>query len=107
MAPIDMPDFVHEGHHYRGCHLNGSLCGMTVDYKGFWCCPVAGGIARVFGLDCAIPDFANVTLDALTDQYDTVCKLCGYYLSIKARRGERISPTWETALKAYRQHIGN
>ena len=89
-------------HYYRGCHLNASLCGCTVDYKGFYPCPVAPAIARVFGLDFAAPDLANASMEALVDQYDAACRLCGYYGGNKVWKDpEPKSKSWEAALKAY------
>jgi len=103
VAPIDSPINIPPDHFYNGCHLNGSLCGMTVDYKGFYCCPVAPAIARVFNLDVAIKNFADVSVDSLVAQYDTVCRLCGCYTMARAHGKEPISPSWERALKEYKQ----
>lgn len=89
-------------HYYRGCHLNASLCGCTVDYKGFYPCPVAPAIARVFNLDFATPDLANASMEALVDQYDVACRLCGYYTGSRAGDvSEPKSKSWEDALKSY------
>lgn len=101
LAPIDEPGTLPEDHFYRGCHFVASLCGMTVDYKGFWCCPVAPAIARVFGLDLAVKEFKDVSLASLTAQYDQACRRCGFYMMRKARGVERISKSWAEAIKAY------
>jgi hypothetical protein len=101
LAPVDDPQIAKD-HPYRGCHLNASLCGCTVDYKGFHPCPVAPAIARVFGLDIAVPDIKSVSVDSLTDQYAAVCGLCGFYTMTKVgNQGEPKSPAWEKALKEY------
>lgn len=103
LAPIDDP---HEdpNHFYRGCHLNGSLCGMTVDFQGFWCCPVAPAIARVFDLDISVKTYDQVSLDSLTAQYDQTCRRCGYYKMRKAgSKEEPQSESWKIALNNYKR----
>lgn len=108
LAPIDDP-LSDPRHFYRGCHLNASLCGMTVDYHGFWCCPVAPAIARVFGLDLAVKSYKSVSIETLTAQYDQACRYCGYYKSCKVKRsGEPMSKSWIEAVKAYsRKQLGH
>lgn len=102
MAPADDPTMP-ANHFYRGCHLNASLCGMTVDYKGFYCCPVAPAIARVFGLNLAVVDGKDVSVDSLTAQYDTACRLCGFYRMTKVRHvAEPMTKSWVKAVTAYK-----
>lgn len=101
MAPCD-EEKLPSDHYYRGCHLNASLCGCTVDYKGFYPCPVAPAIARVFDLDFAASNLANASVEALVSQYDVACRLCGYYTGRKAGdASEPKSGSWEKALKEY------
>ena len=102
LAPMDDPSIPLD-HFYAGCHLVGSLCGTTVDYKGFYCCPIAPAIARVFGLDIAVKNLEDVSIDSLTAQYDQACRRCGQYTYCKARGSlEPMSKSWEEAVKAYR-----
>ena len=109
MAPMDSPSMP-ANHFYRGCHLVGSLCGTTVDYQGFWCCPVAPAIARVFNLPNLVKKMKDVSLDSLTAQYDQSCRRCGFYkMEHVGNRGEPKSASWEKALKEYKatRTIGN
>ena len=101
MAPIDQPNN-DPNRFYRGCHSNASLCGMTVDYQGFWCCPVAPAIARVFGLDVAIKSYDKVSLDSLVAQYGQVCCKCGYADNTRVKGNpEPMSKSWKEAVQAY------
>jgi hypothetical protein len=101
LAPVDKKD-ADPNHFYRGCHNVGSLCGTTVDYKGFWCCPVAPAIARVFNLDIAVPELKQVSIESLTAQYDQSCRRCGYYnFERVCGESEPMSDSWSIALKRY------
>lgn len=101
MAPMDDPS-IPADHFYAGCHLVGSLCGTTVDYKGFYCCPIAPAIARVFKLDLAVKELKDVSVDTLTAQHHEACRRCGQYTYIKAHGNEEpMSRVWQEAVRAY------
>ena len=92
-----------QGHVWRGCHGNGTLCGLCYDYRGFYTCVVAATIGRVFGLDgVAIQRVTDLTLDKLTDQYEPACSRCGYSIGATAKGpDENVSPMWQDAISKY------
>ena len=102
MAPIDNPKR-DPNHFYRGCHMNCRLCGTGYDYKGFYCCPVATNIARIFGMDMAIQHPKDVTLESLTDQFQAVCPKCGLYNYYPAGDSAKdlVSKSWLEAFRRY------
>lgn len=106
MAPRDTGEYGKD-YVWGGCQAGSALCGVCLDHKGFYCCPCAAAIARVFGLDIAITDPKSLTLDILTDQYPHVCSLCGFYNhSYSGTMDEPISPSWLDALNRYRESRG-
>jgi len=102
MAPVDDSKYGPD-HIYRGCHLGCRLCGLGFDNSGFYCCSIAAGIARVFGMQIAIPSIYGVSMDALIDQFRHVCPKCGFYNLCRAKDKGRewISPTWRRAFRDF------
>lgn len=95
MAPIDDPEYGSD-HTYVGCHEGGALCGVGYDYRGFYCCSIAAGIARIFGIRNAIRMVKNVTRENLTNQYQALCSKCGFYTKCKAKGTyEPMSKVWK------------
>jgi hypothetical protein len=102
VAPIDIPAIA-DADFADGCWITAA-CGLGLNRHGFYPCGVAGGIARVFGLDIALqarPSDAETLRSAL----DQACRYCGHFLRgeyvPKERRvrlvGEPMSPTWKRA----------
>lgn len=100
MAPQDQPEFA--GHRYVGCPRVILGCGPSLDYKGFYVCPVAGAIARVFKLDIAIKRAQDLTTENLIKQYQQVCCKCGHYTSVSPSDVTKdcLSKSWQEATRA-------
>jgi hypothetical protein len=73
-------------------------CGIGFNYAGFYPCAVAGAIDRIFGLDEAIPDLADVSEATMMEKYQVFCRLCGYYRPIRENSQTLLSSTWRLAL---------
>lgn len=108
-APMDDPKYQND-HFYVGCNDGARMCGLGWDESGFYCCPVAAGIARVFNLqDVAIKNIKDVTANKMIEQYPILCSRCGCYPPYRARKSDKdiISNSWAEAIKEYskRQQI--
>jgi hypothetical protein len=101
MAPIDDPKYGPD-HQYTGCK-RGVLCGLCQDYQGIWCCPQASGIGRVFGFDVSLKEVKDISLDSMSNMYNSVCRYCGYYTNAYGKNKEPISKSWEEALLKFRK----
>ena len=79
----------------RGCWLCNIGVGLTA--HGYYHCPIAGGIDRIFGFDKGRKEFPKKE-DAMKDQFKVFCRLCGYFRPYK----QITSPSWEEAYKKYK-----
>lgn len=100
LAPIDIDPIWCENHRFEGCSVSGH-CGISMNYTGFFPCAVAGAIDRIFGLNRAIPNLADVSEAVMVEKYQTFCRLCGYYRPIRENSQTLLSPAWRTALHRY------
>ena len=105
-APVDIESLKYNDKHlYHGCNDGSRLCGLGYDATGFYCCPVAAAISRVFMLDVGIKTIAEVTVAKLIDQYKTFCPKCGMYAYYKANVDkDLISSSWAKAIKAFNEN---
>lgn len=87
-------------HRYEGCSVSGH-CGLSLNYKGFYPCAVAGAIDRIFGLNQAIKKLDDVSDAAMVEKYQVFCRYCGYYRPIRENSRTLISPTWHRGLESY------
>lgn len=81
-----------------GCRIIED-CGLGLTPSGYYMCAVAGGIDRIFGFELGrrqIPDES----DTLSDQMAAFCRYCGHFGLQWPTRRTRISKTW---LSAYRR----
>ena len=86
-----------ENHRYEGCSVSGH-CGISLNYRGFYPCAVAGAIDRIFTIDGAIENLADVSEAAMIEKYQAFCRLCGYYRPIRENSQTLLSPSWRAAL---------
>ena len=77
-------------------------CGISLNYKGFFPCAVAGAIDRVFGLGQAVKNLADVSEATMIEKYQSFCRLCGYYRPIRESSQTLLSSAWRAALDRYR-----
>ena len=68
-------------------------------------CAVAGALDRIFGLNQAIENLADVSEAAVVEKYQVFCRLCGYYRPIRENSRTLLSATWKMAFERYRAHI--
>jgi len=82
-------------------------CGMSLTYYGIYPCGPGAAIARVFGLDIAIQSMSALTHEAILEQLEVLCPLCGHSptdikeYNIGAK--EVVSSSWEKAYNDYRE----
>ena len=72
-----------------------------MNYQGFYPCAVAGAVDRIFGLNQAIVDLADVSEAAMINKYQVFCQLCGYYRPIRENSQTLLSPAWRVAVNHY------
>ena len=101
IAPVDLDPEWAADHRYEGCSVSGH-CGISMNFAGFYPCAVAGAIDRIFGLNQAIENLADVSETAMIEKYQVFCRLCGYYRPIRESSQTLLSPCWRTALDRYR-----
>jgi len=109
IAPIDVPDLV-DADFTDGCWITAA-CGLGLNRHGFYPCGVAGGIARVFGLDIALrrPPSAAEELRGALGQ---ACQYCGHFLRgeflpkehRQRLQGAPMSPCWEQTYRNPAEH---
>ncbi len=97
VAPIDIDPEWAATHHFEGCSVSGH-CGISMNYAGFYPCAIAGAIDRIFSLNQAIKSLDNVSEAAMTEKYQTLCRLCGYYRPIRGNSQTLLSPSWQAIL---------
>ena len=97
----DMDSESAANHRYEGCSVSGH-CGISLNYRGFYPCAVAGAIDRIFGLDQAIESLDDVSEAAMIEKFQTFCRLCGYYRPIRESSQTLLSPAWRWAMERYR-----
>lgn len=71
----------------QGCYLPAAY-GLGLTRHGYYPHPVCGGIDRVFGLNVGrkrLPDAG----DPMTEQFENLCKSCGFYLYSKQLQAGR------------------
>ncbi len=101
--PVDLDPEWAENHRYEDCSVSGH-CGISINFAGFYPCAVGGAIDRIFRLNQAIVSLADVSEAAMIKEYQTFCRLCGYYRPIRESSQTVLSPAWRAALKCYRAH---
>ena len=103
VAMTDLDESWAMNHRFEGCSVSGH-CGISCNYAGYYPCAVAGAIDRIFGLNQAIPELADVSEAAMVEKYQTFCRLCGYCRPIRENSQTLLSSTWQTALDRYHGH---
>jgi len=79
-----------------------SVCGMGLTPFGYYPCPLAGGIDRVFGFDIGRKKMPSLD-DSMVDQLEISCQYCGRFRGMGGWvKEEIVSPTWADAYNRYR-----
>jgi len=79
-----------------------NACGLGVTPYGYYVCPMAGGIDRVFGFDIGRKEMP-LPGDPMLDQTTVICQYCGRFRGMGGWvKKEIISPSWQEALKKYK-----
>jgi hypothetical protein len=78
-------------------------CGMCLSPYGYYQCPPAASIDRVFGFDIGRKSLPGLD-DPMWDQMAALCGYCGYFRSYWPRKLDKdlLSPSWRQALDKYR-----
>ncbi|MCP3683486.1 MAG: radical SAM protein [bacterium] len=100
-APID------NGEKETNCCSVPWRCGLSLSKYGYFLCGAGASIARVFGLDIGIKHLRNVRPQGILEQINLLCRLCGHS-QVESRHiatEQEISPTWEKAIKGYREVV--
>ena len=105
VAPIDIDLQWANNHRYEGCSVSGH-CGISLNYRGFYPCAIAGAIDRIFGLNQAIVNLADVSEAMMIEKYQSFCWLCGYYRPIRENSCTVLSTTWRDTLDRYQSCPG-
>jgi len=110
-APIDYFDYGNENWR-KGCEIC-SKCGPCFSRYGYYMCPIANSIDRIFGFNLGVKSYKEFTLKKVFEQRETLCKYCGYFFTNLTPNYEEIlvgsdeisiSPTWKAKLE---EHLVN
>lgn len=100
VAPIDYSYFNKYKDFEKGCAI-ADYCGIGYTTYGFYACPRAASLDRIFGFNIGIKKYPSK--EELNLQKRILCRLCSGFIifndniSIK----QNISPTWVRALKSF------
>jgi hypothetical protein len=102
VAPVDVPGY-RRADFFNGCWETRE-CGMGVTPYGYYPCPVAGAIDRIFGLDLGrkvLPE----EQDHMKAELRTFCALCGRFMlgACVPSEGPVTSRTWTEAYERARK----
>jgi sulfatase maturation enzyme AslB (radical SAM superfamily) len=76
VAPIDIRDTSNED--FTIACTNATYCGMGLTPNGYYHCPVAGSIDRVFGFDLGKKSLPKKN-NEMHDSMNAFCKYCGFF----------------------------
>jgi hypothetical protein len=82
-------------------------CGLGLTRYGFYACGPGASISRVLGIDIGIKSLSEVSLSRINTQQKILCQYCGWSETRKRHPDispEEVSPFWEKAYTAYRDH---
>jgi len=100
LAPCDLKRYRFADYSV-GCFVT-RICGIALTPFGYYHCPVAGAIDRIFGFDKGRRGLP-LEMDSLKDQFEQFCRYCGYFTGLGAKE-EMFSDTWIRALEAYKKN---
>jgi hypothetical protein len=107
IAPIDVKKY-HKAQYCEGCPVT-NMCGMGLNRYGFYPCGAGAAVDRIFGLNIGIKHLSDISLEALADQMDKICRFCGHYIYYQDRnmvvQKQLYSKSWKRALKHF--HAGS
>lgn len=82
-------------------------CGLALTPAGYFLCGAGAAVARVFGKACGAKRLGDINVESLQAQRRTLCPLCGHSRSsAKLTTQQEMSPSWEAAVKAYKERGG-
>lgn len=113
IAPIDNPEFdKSKNKEYARIPKWCQCASPCLTNHGYYPCTTGASIDRVFGMDVGIKELSNVTEQSFTEQFEHMCKNCGYFNEIAPFEvpEEHItettktvySPTWKNILLKYK-----
>ncbi len=104
LAPIDSV-FYKNIDFSIGCYAVPD-CGISLTPFGYYPCPIAGAIDRVFGFDIGrkklpLPD------DPMLEMLPVLCRFCGAFRYAVRTKKQVMSPSWRTVFQKYRKRKPN
>jgi sulfatase maturation enzyme AslB (radical SAM superfamily) len=102
IAPID--SFFYKNADFSlGCPMI-TICGIGLTPYGYYPCPMAGSIDRVFGFNLGKKDLSNLD-ESFVNVKKKLCQYCGAFRFSRLTKKEKFSLSWEKALCYYNDNI--
>lgn len=113
IAPIDNPKYQAElNDEYASIQKLCQCASPCLTQSGYYPCTMGAAIDRVFGIDVGINNIEDVNEDTFNNQFQELCKYCGYFNEIAPfevpeehvteTTQTKMSPTWKKALIDYK-----
>jgi len=103
LAPEEVAEYQHAD--FRNACEWTEKCGTGLGPTGYYHCPVAAGMDRIFGWNAGRPSLPSEQ-DSMEDLAERFCQKCGYFLRQveykKVLDKPLISPLWQSAYAEYR-----
>jgi len=103
LAPSDAPEYARAD--FKNACSVARDCGLGLTPYGYYPCPVAGAVDRIFGLDLGRKSIPSPD-DPMETELIRFCPLCGFFrlnYTTEAPPGPAMSPTWQRAYGAWRR----
>lgn len=89
----------------EGCTIP-SVCGLGMNAFGYYPCPIAGTVDRIFGMGLGIPTLKELLAADSRNVFRQVCRYCGHFWDTLGRKWDEaeeptISPCWKVALSRF------
>ncbi len=83
-----------------------TTCGLGLTPYGYYPCPIAGAIDRVFGFNLGAKELCILN-ESHNKIKKTICAYCGGFRLARLTNKEKISPSWQIALLNYKLKAPN
>lgn len=103
LAPCDRPEYA--GVDFRNACRAARDCGAGLTAYGYYPCPAAGSLDRIFGFDLGRKTLPSPD-DRMEEELSRFCPLCGFFRlnwTTDVPSGSTMSPTWQRAYEAWRR----
>lgn len=102
IAPIDLPEYANADY-TNGCQI-AACAGTGLTPYGWYPCPIAGGIDRIFGYNLGYKQMPD-SKDDMGELMNKFCRICGHFKRQYEPPLEHsiVSPTWKQAYAQYKE----